>query len=329
MNDYTVLVVGGAGYIGAHMVNELLKANVGVITLDNLSTGHRDLHPGGPLIEGRLGDAALLDKIFSTHDIAAVMHFAAYSLVGESVADPLKYYRNNLAETTELLDAMRRHKVKRFIFSSSAAVYGEPTQVPISEEHPCAPTNPYGATKLAVERMLQDCDTAHNLKFLALRYFNAAGADESGKLGERHEPETHLIPLILKVATAERKHVKIFGTRYPTPDGTCIRDYIHVTDLADAHVRSLDALLDGGASGVWNLGTGRGHSNREVLAAVERTVGRPVPVRDAPRRPGDPPQLVADARRFQETFGWRPHHSDLETIVGTAWAWLRSWKGAS
>jgi len=238
MNDCTVLVVGGAGYIGTHMVNELLKAKISVISLDNLSTGHRELLPGGLLIEGRLGDATLLDKIFSTHPIDAVMHFAAYSLVGESVADPLKYYRNNVAETTELLDAMRRHKVKRFIFSSTAAVYGEPIEVPISEDHPCAPTNPYGATKLAVERMLADCDTAHNLKFIALRYFNAAGADESGMLGERHEPETHLIPCILKAAAGEMAQVNIFGTNYPTPDGTCLRDYVHVSDLAQAHIQT-------------------------------------------------------------------------------------------
>ena len=234
MNDCTVLVVGGAGYIGTHMVNELLKAKINVISLDNLSTGHRGLLPGGLFIEGRLGDAKLLEKIFSTHHIDAVMHFAAYSLVSESVANPLKYYRNNLAETTELLDAMRRHNVNRFIFSSTAAVYGEPIEVPISEDHPCAPTNPYGATKLAVERMLRNCDTAHNLKFIALRYFNAAGADESGKLGERHEPETHLIPCILKVATGELEHIKIFGNNYPTPDGTCTRDYIHVSDLTQA-----------------------------------------------------------------------------------------------
>ena len=323
MNDYTVLVVGGAGYIGSHMVNELLKANVGVITLDNLSTGHHDLHPGGPLIEGRLGDAALLDKIFSTHDIAAVMHFAAYSLVGESVADPLKYYRNNLAETTELLDAMSRHSVKRFIFSSTAAVYGEPVAVPISEDHPCAPTNPYGATKMAVERMLADCDAAHNLKFIALRYFNAAGADESSKLGERHEPETHLIPLILKVATGEREHVKIFGTNYPTPDGTCLRDYIHVSDLTQAHLLALEALFSDKDSRIYNLGNNNGYSVREVIEVARKVTGHPIPAVESAPRPGDPAVLIADSAKIRKELGWQPKFEDLETMIQSAWDWHR------
>jgi UDP-glucose 4-epimerase len=321
MKDCSVLVVGGAGYIGAHMVGVLLKAKFKVITLDNLSTGHRELHPGGLLIEGSLGDAKLLDNIFSTQRIDAVMHFAAYSLVGESVADPLKYYRNNLAATTELLDAMKRHNINRFIFSSTAAVYGEPNQVPISEDHPCAPTNPYGATKLAVERMLQDCAAAHNLKFMALRYFNAAGADESGKLGERHEPETHLIPLILKVATAEREHVKIFGTDYPTPDGTCIRDYIHVGDLAQAHLLALDALLSGKDSGIYNLGNSRGYSVRQVIEAARRVTGHEIPAVESDPRSGDPAILVADSAKIREELGWQPRFEDLENMIQSAWDW--------
>jgi UDP-glucose 4-epimerase len=321
MNDYTVLVVGGAGYIGSHMVNELIKAKISVITLDNLSTGHRDLLPGGLLIEGRLGDATLLDKIFSTHDIAAVMHFAAYSLVGESVADPLKYYRNNLAETTELLDAMRRHDVKRFIFSSTAAVYGEPTEVPISEDHPCAPTNPYGATKLAVERMLADCDSAYNLKFIALRYFNAAGADGSGRLGERHEPETHLIPCILKAAVGEMEHVKIFGNNYPTSDGTCIRDYIHVSDLAQAHLLALEALLSGKNSRIYNLGNSNGHSVREVIEMARKVTAQQISAVESNPRPGDPAILIADSAKIRKELGWKPKYEHLEKMIQSAYDW--------
>jgi UDP-glucose 4-epimerase len=324
MKDCSVLVVGGAGYIGAHMVDVLLKAKMEVITLDNLSTGHRDLHPGGIFIEGSLGDPQLLDDIFSNQRIDAVMHFAAYSLVGESVTDPLKYYRNNLTATTELLDAMNRHHIKRFIFSSTAAVYGEPTRVPISEEHPCAPTNPYGATKLAVERMLQDCDTAHNLKFTALRYFNAAGADESGKLGERHEPETHLIPLILKVATGERAHINIFGTEYPTSDGTCIRDYIHVSDLAQAHLLALDALLTNKGSAIYNLGNSQGYSVREVIDIARKVTGHRIPVNESNPRPGDPAVLIADSAKMREELGWQPRFEDLETIIASAWRWHQS-----
>ena len=321
MNDCTVLVVGGAGYIGTHMVNELLKAKISVISLDDLSTGHRELLPGGLLIEGRLGDATLLDKIFSTHPIDAVMHFAAYSLVGESVADPLKYYRNNVAETTELLDAMRRHKVKRFIFSSTAAVYGEPIEVPISEDHPCAPTNPYGATKLAVERMLADCDTAHNLKFIALRYFNAAGADESGMLGERHEPETHLIPCILKAAAGEMAQVNIFGTNYPTPDGTCLRDYVHVSDLAQAHILALEALLSGKDSRIYNLGNSTGYSVRQVIEVARKVTGHRIPAVESAPRPGDPAVLVADSAKIRKDLGWQPKYEHLETMIQSAYDW--------
>ncbi len=321
MTNSKILVVGGAGYIGSHMVNELLKAGYGTITLDNLSKGHRDLIPGGDFVEGDLADVALLDEIFASNEIAAVMHFAAFSLVGESVAKPLDYYRNNVAATMELVDAMVRHDVKRFIFSSTAAVYGEPVDVPITEDHPNLPTNPYGATKIAVERMLRDCDTAHGLKYVTLRYFNAAGADESAMLGERHRPETHLIPLILKVATGEADSIAILGTDYPTPDGTCLRDYVHVTDLAQAHLLALEALLGGARSAVYNLGNSKGYSVREVIDLARKVTGHPIPAIEGDRRPGDPAVLVASSDRIREELGWKPRFEDLETIIKTAWAW--------
>jgi UDP-glucose 4-epimerase len=316
-----ILVVGGAGYIGAHMVNALLRTNYDVVTLDNLSTGHRDLLPGGALIVGNLGDAGLLDHIFSSHRIDAVMHFAAYSLVGESVANPLKYYHNNVAQTVELLDAMVRHSVDYFIFSSTAAVYGEPRKIPIKEDHPCNPTNPYGATKIAVEHMLKDCDSAHGIKFVALRYFNAAGADISGKLGERHDPETHLIPSILKVAAGERQHVKIFGDNYPTPDGTCLRDYIHVNDLTQAHLLALEALFEGKESTIYNLGNSRAHSVLEVINTARKVTGHSIPAVAAEPRPGDPAVLVASSEKIRSELGWQPSYEDLGTIIETAWLW--------
>ncbi len=323
MKENTILVVGGAGYIGSHMVKELLEAGHTVIVLDNFSTGHRDLLPGGLLIEGNLGDPKLLESLFTQHKIDAVMHFAAFSLVGESVVNPLKYYRNNLARTIELLDAMIRFNVKNFIFSSTAAVYGEPVQVPITENHPSNPTNPYGATKIAVERMLQDCDQAHGLKSVCLRYFNAAGADESGNIGERHQPESHLIPLVLKVATGERKDIKIFGTDYDTPDGTCLRDYIHVTDLAKAHLLALNHLLSGGQSAVYNLGNSQGASVHEVIRLAEKTTNRKIPIVETDRRAGDPAVLVAGSEKIKTELGWRPRYETLETIIQTAWNWHR------
>lgn len=321
MKEKNILVVGGAGYIGSHMVKELLEAGHSVIVLDNFSTGHRDLLPGGLLIEGDLGDPKLLESLFTEHKIDAVMHFAAFSLVGESVVNPLKYYRNNLARTIELLDAMIRFNVKNFIFSSTAAVYGEPVQVPITETHPSNPTNPYGATKIAVERMLADCDQAHGLKSVCLRYFNAAGADESGNIGERHQPESHLIPLVLKVATGERKDIKIFGTDYDTPDGTCLRDYIHVTDLAQAHLLALNHLLAGGQSAVYNLGNSQGASVREVIRLAEKTTGRKIPIVETDRRAGDPAVLVAGSEKIKTELGWHPRYETLETIIQTAWKW--------
>ena len=321
MKNDKILVVGGAGYIGSHMVKDLLDAGYHVITLDDLSTGHRELLPGGEFVEGGLGDVVLLDKLFSTHKISAVMHFAAFSLVGESVEKPLKYYRNNMAATAELLDSMIRHSVKRFIFSSTAAVYGEPVDIPITESHPCTPTNPYGESKIAVERMLKDCDSAYGLKYISLRYFNAAGADRSGEIGERHRNETHLIPLVLQVAAGRRENIKIFGTNYPTPDGTCIRDYIHVSDLSGAHLLALDSLLSGGDSAVYNLGNNRGYSVREVIELARKVTGKPIPVIEADKRPGDPAILIASSDKIKKNLGWKPVYEDLETIIKTAWKW--------
>lgn len=316
-----VLVVGGAGYIGSHMVHDLIRAGYGVVVLDNLSRGHRDLIPGGTFFEGDLGDADLLENIFSNHSIAAVMHFAAFSLVGESVENPLGYYRNNVSRTIELLYAMTRHRVRNFIFSSTAAVYGEPIKVPITEDHPCHPTNPYGATKLAVERLLADCAQSYGLKYVSLRYFNAAGADASGKLGERHVPETHLIPLVLQVATGERANIRIFGTDYPTPDGTCVRDYVHVCDLTQAHLLALEYLLKGGDSAIYNLGNSKGYSVREVINTARDVTGHSIPASTAERRTGDPAVLIADSEKICRELGWKPRYEDLATIIETAWTW--------
>jgi UDP-glucose 4-epimerase len=305
------------------MVAELLEQGHRVVTLDDLSTGHRELLPGGDFVQGSLGDAALLDDLFSSRQIDAVLHFAAFSLVGESVQHPLKYYRNNLAMTTALIEVMVRHRVKRFIFSSTAAVYGEPDQVPISEDHPLRPTNPYGVTKATVERMLSDCEAAYGLRYVSLRYFNAAGAHVSGNIGERHRPESHLIPLILQVAAGKREQIQVFGTDYKTEDGTCIRDYVHVSDLAVAHLLSLDWLLSGGSSQVFNLGNSKGYSVQSVIKAACRVTGKTIPVVEAPRRPGDPAVLVADSSKIRKQLGWKPLFEDLDTIIDTAWRWHR------
>lgn len=321
MTESTILVVGGAGYIGAHMVKALLDRYYRVVVLDDLSTGHRDLVPGGEFVQGNLGNADLLDDLFSHTSIDAVMHFAAFSLVGESVEAPLKYYRNNVAATIELLDAMYRHKVGVFIFSSSAAVYGEPASVPIREDHPLNPTNPYGATKVSVEQLLKDCDDACGIRYASLRYFNAAGADASGTIGERHAPETHLIPLVLKVAAGELKNIKIFGTDYQTPDGTCIRDYIHVNDLAQAHLLALEALQNDQHSMVFNLGNSKGHSVLDVIEVARRVTGHPIPAVEEARRAGDPSVLVAASDKIRSTLGWKPAYEDLEAIIGSAWIW--------
>ena len=276
---------------------------------------------GGEFIQGSLDDQGLLTHLFSKRQVDAVMHFAAFSLVGQSVTDPIAYYQNNLSGTIRLVAAMIKHRVFRFIFSSTAAVYGEPVEVPIQETHPCLPTNPYGATKLAVERFLADCDTAYGLKYMSLRYFNACGADETAEVGERHSPETHLIPLIMKVALKERDHIQIFGTHYPTQDGTCIRDYVHVSDLAAAHLLALRGLQDGGPSATYNLGNSRGYSVREVIDLSRKVTGMEIPAIEAENRPGDPAVLVADSRKIRQELNWTPKFEQLETIIETAWRW--------
>lgn len=316
-----ILVVGGAGYIGSHMVLDLLRADYPVVTLDNLSRGHRDLLPGGDFVEGDLGNPADLQQVFARYPVKAVMHFAAHSQVGESVEQPLMYYRNNVANTISLLEAMQAAGIKHFIFSSTAAVYGEPEQVPITEDHPRNPTNPYGATKLAVERLLADLSPASGLTWSVLRYFNAAGADASGSIGERHEPETHLIPLVLQVATGQRDGIRIFGDDYPTPDGTCLRDYVHVSDLTRAHLLALEALLAGGGNSTYNLGNSTGYSVRQVIEVARTITGQPIPADIAPRRAGDPAVLVADSSRIRARLGWQPAYENIDAIIRTAWAW--------
>lgn len=316
-----ILIVGGAGYIGSHMVKALLSSGREVVILDNLSTGRRELVMGGTLIHGDLGDEDVLNQIFSRYPIDAVMHFAAYSLVGESVSNPLKYYENNVAKTAKLLKIVLARGTKRFIFSSSAAVYGEPDEIPITEDCPTRPTNPYGTTKLTVEEMLKDCDRAHGLRFVSLRYFNAAGADPTGCIGENHSPESHLIPLVLKAAKGEIPHICVFGTDYGTPDGTCLRDYIHVNDLVQAHVLSLRALEEGNSSRIYNLGNSRGYSVREVIETAGRVTGRFIPVIEGPRRAGDPEVLIAGSDKIKKELGWAPRFQKLETIIETAWKW--------
>ena len=323
MNKPAILVIGGAGYIGSHMVLDLLRAGYPVITLDNLSRGHRELVPGGDFVQGDLGNPADLDAVFRRYPVAAVMHFAAWSLVGESVEKPLAYYRNNVADTITLLETMQRHGIRRFIFSSTAAVYGEPRRTPITEAHPCAPTNPYGATKLAVERLLSDVGATASMSFSILRYFNAAGADAAGAIGERHRPETHLIPLVLQVATGERDAISIFGEDYPTPDGTCLRDYIHVSDLTQAHLLALEALLEDGSNTTYNLGNSTGYSVRQVIATAREITGHPIPTLAAARRAGDPAILIADSGRIRNELGWKPRYERLDDIIRTAWDWHR------
>lgn len=316
----TILVVGGAGYIGSHMVRLLLEKSYEVVVLDDFSTGHRRLVGECRVVQGRLGDPALLDDLFTTHDISAVMHFAAFALVGESVQAPLKYYRNNVVETMRLIEGMLRNGVRRLIFSSTAAVYGEPQKIPITEDHRRRPTNPYGNSKLAVERMLADCDAAYGLKSICLRYFNAAGAHPSGTIGELHDPETHLIPLVLKAALADQA-VKIFGGDYPTQDGTCVRDYVHVCDLAEAHLLALGALRDGGGSDIFNLGNSVGYSVRQVIAVASKITGKTIKAEECERRAGDPAILVADSSKVRKVLGWSPRFERLERIIESAWRW--------
>jgi UDP-glucose-4-epimerase GalE len=316
-----ILVTGGAGYIGSHTAKFLAAAGHQPVIFDDMSQGHDWAVKWGPLERGSLADPARLAEVFGRHAVDAVVHFAASALVGESMVNPAKYFRNNAVGTLNLLEAMREAGVGTIVFSSTCATYGDPVRVPIDETHPQAPVNPYGESKLMVEKLLRWYGDIHRLRWIALRYFNAAGADPDAEIGEDHVPETHLIPLVIGAVQGKRPAVSIFGTDYATPDGSAIRDYVHVTDLADAHLRALDRLRSGVASQGINLGTGRGHSVREVVDAVSRVAGRPVPVVEAPRRAGDPAELVAAPARARDVLDWTCGHSGLETIVRHAWAW--------
>lgn len=316
-----ILVVGGAGYIGSHMVKKLALAGNDVITLDNLSYGYRDAVKYGEFIEGDLGDSATLDDLFSNRGIDAVMHFAGFIQVGESVQKPSMYYHNNVTNTLTLLDAMMRHDVKNFIFSSTAAIFGEPEYTPIDEKHSKQPINPYGHSKLMIEQVLDDYDAAYGLRSTCLRYFNAAGADPDGELGERHVPETHLIPLILQAASGRREDIKVFGDDYPTDDGTCVRDYIHINDLCDAHSLALDHMIEQNESARFNLGNGKGFSVKEVIDVAKQVSGNDFRVSIEPRRAGDPAVLVADSTLANKTLNWQPQLADLHDMVSTAWNW--------
>jgi UDP-glucose 4-epimerase len=315
-----ILVTGGAGYIGGVTAELLLSRGEEVVILDNLSRGHRlGLLSKTPFYEGNIGDRELLRRITTEHDIEACIHFAALAYVGESVTDPALYFRNNVAQGIALLDGLREAGVRSLVFSSTCATYGEPQKVPIAEDHPQSPTNPYGWSKLFMERIMESYDVAYGLKFVALRYFNACGA--AGELGEDHEPETHLIPNVLKAALGQLPHVSVFGDQYPTPDGTAIRDYIHVSDLADAHMRALDHLRKGGKSERINLGNGHGYSVLEVIEAARKVTGREIPVNMEPPRAGDPSRLVANAEYARTLLGWNPQFADLEKILATDWEW--------
>jgi UDP-glucose 4-epimerase len=320
-----VLVVGGAGYIGSHCVRQLVAAGHRPVVLDNLVFGHRTaVAPGIPFYDGNLGDVEQVVPILRQEKIELVMHFAAYCYVGESVTNPLKYYENNLVAPLRLLGAMRSADVKKFVFSSTCATYGIPEKLPMTEDLPQAPINPYGQTKLDVENALKALATAHGLSFAAFRYFNAAGAAEDGTIGEDHDPETHLIPLAIDAAVGKRPHLQIFGTDYPTPDGTCLRDYVHVDDLSRAHIAIFDRLAQPGARFFYNLGTGKPFSVREVIRSVEKITGKKVPTVEAPRRAGDPPALFADSSKAQRELGWKVKFPDVDSIVATAWKWHQS-----
>ena len=323
MSKQTILVTGGAGYIGSHAVKALQQDNYEVLILDNLVYGHQDIAEtlGAELIIGDTNDRALLDKLFSDRQITAVMHFAAYAYVGESVTNPAKYYRNNVVGTLTLLEAMITANIKSFVFSSTCASYGVPQQIPITEDHPQSPINSYGASKLMVERILQDFDIAYGLKSVVFRYFNASGADPDGAIGEDHDPETHLIPLILQAALGKRDAITVYGSDYPTDDGTCIRDYIHVNDLAAAHVLGLQYLLDGNQSEIFNLGNGNGFSVKEVIDAAQQVTGKSINVVMGDRRAGDPPALVGSSAKARKVLNWQPLYADINLILQHAWQW--------
>ncbi len=319
-----ILVTGGAGYIGSHACKALAAAGYTPVAYDNLVHGHRQAVKWGPLEAGDISDRTRLDAVIRQWQPIAVMHFAAYAYVGESVTNPGKYYRNNVVGSLVLLEAMRDHGIDKLVFSSTCATYGVPRSQLLTEDHPQFPINPYGASKLMVERMLADFDVAHGLRSVCLRYFNAAGADPDGDIGEMHDPETHLIPLVLDAASGARADITVFGTDYDTADGTCIRDYIHVGDLADAHVLALQALERGAASAAYNLGNGQGFSVRQVIDAAQRVTARAIPVTLADRRAGDPPVLVGDATRIRDALGWSPRHADLDDMIATAWRWQQA-----
>ena len=320
-----ILVTGGAGYIGSHCVRELLSQGYEVSVVDNLQTGHRDaVDPRAKFFRGDIRDKVFLDRVFDAIHPEAVIHFAAFSLVGVSMQQPLAYYNNNVHGSETLLTAMQEHGVKKIVFSSTAAVYGEAKSDKITETCPTEPTNTYGETKLAIEKMMKWCDRAYGMKYIALRYFNVAGADASGEIGEDHNPETHLIPIILQVPLGRREKLSVFGDDYDTPDGTCIRDYIHVTDLAQAHILAMDYLINGGESNIFNLGNGVGFTVREVIDTARKVTGHPIPAKTTPRRAGDPAQLIASSEKARTVLGWNPQHADLEEIIATAWNWHKN-----
>lgn len=315
-----ILVIGGAGYIGSHMVRMLAKQGYNPVVFDNLSKGHREAVANYPFELGDLGDKTRLTEVFKKYGIEAVMHFAAFAEVGESVKEPSKYYHNNVAKVLDLLDALVENHIKYFVFSSTAATFGEPIRPKIDETHPQNPINPYGNTKLMVEKMLADFDTAYGLKATALRYFNASGADDSGEIGESHNPETHLIPIVLQAAAGKRPSIKMFGTDYPTPDGTCVRDYVHVNDLARAHILALEKMVKDNVSERFNLGSGNGFSVAKLVKEAKRITGIDFKVENAPRRAGDPAVLVADSAKAEKVLGWKPQYN-LARIIETAWNW--------
>ena len=316
-----VLVAGGAGYIGSHVTMDLSRRGHQPVVLDNLAKGHRQAVLAGKFIQGDIGEKELVKRIIKEERIEAAIHLCAYSLVGESVTEPAKYFQNNISNGLMLLEALRESNVTKFVFSSSAAVYGEPVKIPIPEDHPKNPTNPYGFTKLTFEGILKAYDQAYGMKYISLRYFNAAGADREAEIGEDHHPESHLIPIVLQAALGIRPHIEIYGTDYPTPDGTCVRDYIHVNDLAQAHILALEALSDGASSTIYNLGNGQGYSNRQVVEMARMVTGKAIPVKEGPRRPGDPAVLVASADRIKQELGWKPQYPELQKIIATAWHW--------
>jgi UDP-glucose 4-epimerase len=319
-----ILVVGGAGYIGSHVGKELFKKGHHPIIYDNLVYGHKDFAKWGDFVEADLSDKMALDNVFRRYSVEAVMHFSAYAYVGESINNPAKYYTNNVANTLNLLSTMLEYGVKYLIFSSSCAVYGNPQTIPIPEDHPIKPISPYGWSKVMVERIISDYESAYGLKYISLRYFNAAGADPDGEIGEDHDPETHLIPLALDAALGRKDFVRIFGTNYDTPDGTCIRDYIHVTDLANVHVIGLERLKQDSRSGIFNLGNGRGFSVREVIDAASSVTGIRIKAIRGERRPGDPPVLIASSKKAKKELGWKPKYPELETIIEHAWNWHKN-----